>query len=509
MTRLTASIRGATVADLEAHASRAWERGAEAVELRVDTFADPPEKLRTFLTTHVDRTWIVTCRGRREGGESDWPAERRAEFLAAAIRGTGAWVDVERAAWRESESVRSTLQAALATTDDGSPRLILSAHDFHGTPSTLPEPPDRESAIDKRAYAARDIRDSFPALDRMHECRESCTTIAMGEPGRWTRVLARKLGAFNAYAALDRGATTAPGQLTLAEMINLYRWHDMDQETGVYGVIGDPVAHSLSPTLMNHWLQRHGINAVYLPLRVAGNNSVLSDFIDGCRKRPWLDTRGFSVTLPHKSHALACAGDGADWLARNIGAANTLCLRNGEIRAYNTDCYAAVDSMLAALNLSRTEIRGLPVAVLGTGGSARAVLAGLSLFGCRLHVFGRSASTTRELAGAFSAEARDWADRDRHGAEVIINCTSLGMWPDVDRSPMSAGSFTGCRLVFDLIYRPARTKLLADARQAGCKTLNGLDMFIRQATAQFELWTGTTPDMESGRATVERALTDA
>jgi shikimate kinase len=143
---------------------------------------------------------------------------------------------------------------------------------------------------------------------------------------------------------------------------------------------------------------------------------------------------------------------------------------------------------------------------LGAGGAASAVLYGLHEFGCRATVYARSAESGKSLAKRFGCEARPWEDRARRGGDVVINCTPIGMWPAVDATPLPADAFRGCRFVFDLIYRPLQTKLLADAAAAGCRTLNGLDMFVRQAATQFELWTGSSPDGASAREFLRREM---
>ncbi|MCH7883827.1 MAG: hypothetical protein IIC01_01130, partial [Planctomycetes bacterium] len=150
------------------------------------------------------------------------------------------------------------------------------------------------------------------------------------------------------------------------------------------------------------------------------------------------------------------------------------------------------------LDCPPSQLTGLTVDVLGAGGAARAVLYGLSMFGCDVTIFGRSLDKARRLADEHGARAAAWEDRAGRKGKVLINCTSVGLWPRVNESPMPQDSLDGCRLVFDLVYHPLQTQLLRQADQAGVQTLNGLDMFIRQAAMQFELWTSKAPDR--GRA---------
>ncbi len=511
MTLLVTSIAVKSVDELRTRSARAWGGGAEAVEVRIDTFEDDPAQLAAYLKDHNERTWIVTCRSADEGGLFDGDTAQRVALLIAAARGTGAYVDFELADWRRSDNIRRKIRLASATTDGTGSRLILSAHDFAGGPDNvikLAAEMTGEDAVTagKVAYEAGHICDTIDALDLLHERGNAVTAIAMGEDGLWTRVLAKKLGAFATYCALDSDSATAPGQLTLDEIINAYRWTAIDQSTRVFGVIGDPVAHSMSPTLFNFWFAQAGVNAVYFPLRVRDSGDSLRRFLDCCQSRAWLDVGGFSVTIPHKSATLDWLGDSADHMARKIGALNTLSFCGGKTQGFNTDCYAAVSCVADALGCARTDLGGLSVDVLGTGGAARAVLYGFPMFGCSVTVYGRSTERTRNLTDQFGGRAASWEDRVRRRGDVLINCTSVGMWPDVDASPMPQDALDGCRLVFDVVYNPLETRLLEEASAAGIQTLSGLEMFVRQAATQFTLWTSITPDLKPARELIRREI---
>ncbi|MBI4716454.1 MAG: type I 3-dehydroquinate dehydratase [Planctomycetes bacterium] len=522
MTLLVCSIWVDDASSLGRQADQAWADGAEAVELRLDTFDGEPADLADYLRRHPQRTWIVTCRSAEEGGHFRGDTAERVSRLLAAARGTNAFIDFEYADWRRSSNIRQKVLLAAAPTDTAggnatvasaaetdapagpsgartvAPRLILSAHVLAGVPADamgLAERMQREPVrAAKLAYAADDAFDALPALDLVHAHGFRVCVIAMGEAGACTRVLARKLGAFAGYAALEADAPTAPGQLCLRDMIGLYRWPAIDTGTQVYGLVGDPVAHSVSPLLFNRWFGRAGRNAVYLPFRVPGGAGSLARFLDALRHRPWLDVGGLSVTLPHKAAALEYAGSGADRAAAGAGAANTLVFRKGEVRGFNTDRHAAVDSLVAALGGDRRDLAGLPVDVLGAGGAARAVIAGLTDFGARITVFARSPGSAAALAETFACRAEPWEHRARRAGQVLINSTSVGMWPRVEASPLPDHALAGCRLVFDLVYAPLQTRLLRDAAGAGAHTLNGLDMLLRQAAMQYALWTGDRPE---------------
>ncbi len=507
MTLLAASIPAETLGVLAKRAEAAWAGGAEAVEVRIDALEGDPAAVAAYLKAHRDRTWIVTCRSDQEGGHFLGDTRSRVATLIAAARGTDAYVDFELSDWRRSSNIRQKVLLAAARPDGSGHRLILSSHDFSGVPrdleaATEPTADTAPASCLKIAYTANHICDTFAALDAMHSRRAravgdrgpALSVIAMGEDGSWTRVLAKKLGAMATYCTPDEGSATAPGQITLVDMVGRYRWSSIDESTQVYGVLGDPVSHSMSPLLLNRWFADAGLNSVYLPLRVRPDNDGLARFLAGCRQRSWLDVGGFSVTIPHKKTALDWVGDGADSMARGIGALNTLVFGEAGVRGFNTDCYAAVSSLAGALGCSRSDLSGVTVDILGAGGAARAISYGLSEVGCRLTVYGRSAEKTRALAEARGAVAATWERRMERSGTVLINCTNVGMLPDVDATPLPAEALHGCRLVFDVVYNPMETRLLREASVAGVATLSGLDMFVRQAAMQFELWTGRSPD---------------
>jgi len=502
MTLLTASIFVERVDGLQARCDAAWRDGADAIELRIDALEEPPAALNGFLKAHPERNWIVTCRSRDEGGRFAGDTAERVALLIAAAQGTNAIVDFEFADWRRSANIRQKVLLA-ATGADGRRRLILSSHNFSGPPNDVDalirEMLDAGRAslsandhlVAKVAYTGRGIADSFAALDAMHAHGNSVIAICMGEHGTWTRMLARKLGAFATYAATDELDRTAPGQLSL-QSVDQCRWDMLNSETRLYGVIGDPVSHSLSPMLFNHWFDKHNLNAAYFPLRVG--EAGLTSYLDGCMDRPWLNVCGLSVTIPHKEAALRWSRIESDPLCVRLGALNTLAFDGNRVQEFNTDCYAAFDSLLEAWGRDREQVRGTSVDILGAGGAARAIILPLLEYGASVTVYGRSADRLQCIQNKFVVSVAAWSDRIHRTGDVLINTTPIGMWPNVNESPMPEGSLNGCDLVFDMIYRPMQTKLLCDAVRAECKTAGGLDMFVRQAMMQMELWSGIRPD---------------
>lgn len=509
MAILFTSIDAHNLSEIHRGAQRAWQGGAHGVELRLDRFSDDPGRLADYLRDRRDRIWILTCRGESEGGQSKLSPADRSALLAAALHGNDAFVDFEFDNWPDAGALHGALSSL--GNEPEAPRLVVSRHYWNQMPLHLEEQIQAMLAIKgvaaaKVAYRAEDAGDVFPALDLMHEHGRRVAAIGMGEAGMVTRILAAKLGAFASYCSVTPGAEFAPGQLPLEQMLELYGWPRINESTQVFGVVGDPVAHSMSPRLFNTWFEEHKINAVYVPFLVRPEQNGLALFLDGWLQRPWLDLGGVSVTIPHKVAACRWAGPGADRLSRTIGAVNTLVFSEGQRMGFNTDCYGAVASLVEALGGDAGELAGLTVDVLGCGGAARAVIGGLRQHGSSVTVYGRSASKLNEAMRDFDCKAAPWEDRTRRKGDVVVNCTSVGMWPAVAATPMPVGSLGGCRLVFDLVYNPRQTELLQQAAVLGAATLGGLDMFLRQAAIQFELWLGSKPDMDKGRRLLERLL---
>jgi 3-dehydroquinate dehydratase/shikimate dehydrogenase len=218
-----------------------------------------------------------------------------------------------------------------------------------------------------------------------------------------------------------------------------------------------------------------------------------SAFMDNCLSRPWLDFRGFSITIPHKENAIAYVKSKKgiiEPLAEKIGAANTIIINESRLSAYNTDCPAALDTITTALKIDRAGLRKMPVAIIGAGGVARAIVAGLVEGGAKVIIYNRTLERAKKLAHDFKCDYAPLDDMRKLKAKLLINCTSIGMHPDIEQTPVDAKFLNKDMAVFDTIYNPAQTLLLKQAKSLGCRTISGLDMFINQAAVQFKLFTG-------------------
>jgi 3-dehydroquinate dehydratase/shikimate dehydrogenase len=326
---------------------------------------------------------------------------------------------------------------------------------------------------------------------RRSASRTPIIAVPMGDAALAARVLALREGSALAYAPVE--IATAPGQVTLQDLKDLYRAAKLRRKTRVYGVIGDPIGHSLSPVLQNAGFQSRKMDAVFLPFLVRE----LRDFLASVEP---LGIAGFSVTLPHKQAILRHLDD-CDPMAAAIGAVNTVVVRGGgKLYGYNTD-YVGV---LRALE-RRIPLRGSRALIFGAGGAARAVAFALAESGASVCVCARRAQAAKALARAVGGEAVGRSRLQREFFDAIVNATPVGMHPVAGRSPLTARELN-CRLVFDLIYRPRVTKLMQLAALRGIETVSGVEMFLAQGTAQWEIWTGERAPVEVMRRAVLRAL---
>jgi 3-dehydroquinate dehydratase/shikimate dehydrogenase len=436
---------------------------------------------------------IATCRRTDAGGHFSKGVTRQLAVLRRAIAAGCQWIDLE------IESVEGSAGFTWDLCTAGA-RRILSFHDFAKTPKKselgrLSRKLERTVQVAgfeavKVATRCDSISESLRVLTLAHGKR-NVIAVPMGEIATPVRILALREGSALAYAPVE--LATAPGQVPLAEMTKLYRADKLDRQTRVYGVIGDPVGHSLSPVLHNKGFAARRVNAVYLPFLVRE----LDDFVAAIEP---LGLQGFSITLPHKQDILRHLDD-CDPLAAEIGAVNTVVVRGrGKLFGYNTD-YVGV---LRALE-RRMPIAGSRVLIVGAGGAARAVAFALARGGAAVAICARRIERARKLALAVHGEAIPRTALRREFFDAIVNATPVGMHPHTNDSPLEARELN-CRLVFDTIYRPRETKLLQLAARRGIETVSGVEMFLAQGIAQWEIWMGERAPEAAMRRAVVAAL---
>jgi 3-dehydroquinate dehydratase/shikimate dehydrogenase len=449
-------------------------RIADLVELRLDY---APKVALPELLMNRPRPVIVTCRPKRQGGMYEGPEDERIALLQQAVDLGAEFVDIE-------------LDSAKRLQRSGRTQIIVSHHDFEKVPENVGaihrELINAGADIAKIACMVRDIRDNLKLFALLQETKHRTIILGMGEAGFPVRVLGRKFGNFLTFASLTAGRESAPGQVTAHDLVNLYRYRSIGPKTAVYGVIANPVRHSMSPAIHNRAFAERGLDAVYLPFLVECD---AADFIHAFKI---LEVQGYSVTVPHKLRATD-AVDEMDALSKRIGAINTIVHRDGKLFGTNTDVGAAIAALEEALggaSAGRSPLQGKHVLLIGAGGAGRAVAYGLIERGAQLTIANRTAERGETLANEVGGQAVPLSEVEEVEADIIVNTTTIGMHPKVDESPVPASMFRKGMVVFDAVYNPLETRLLREAAAAGCRTVSGLTWFIRQAAAQFELWTG-------------------
>lgn len=386
---------------------------------------------------------------------------------------------------------------------------ICSYHDLSGVPADIDAifwrlVKTKAENIKIAVYAA-DATDSISVWKLLDHLRPDgklsarrVIPIAMGEAGKWTRILGLAHGAFLTYASLDEGEETADGQITAGDLADVYRVKELNRETKVYGVIGDPVSGSLSPHMHNAAFTAAGLNAVFLPLLVKDLDSFFKRMVLPKTREVELNFAGFAVTMPHKHAALQYLDD-IDSIAAAIGAVNTVTVDGGKLYGTNTDA----DGFIKPLKARFGDLRSARVAVLGAGGAARACVYALSQEGADVSVFARDPQNATGFASKFGAAAKSFSDLSPgvSNADIVVNATPLGMKGPLEHSsPLTAESMKGVKLVFDLVTNPNGTELTRQAELVNIPTLTGLEMLIEQGAKQFEIWTGCEAPLDVMRS---------
>jgi 3-dehydroquinate dehydratase/shikimate dehydrogenase len=485
------ALAGPTLASLEEQVS-----GVSGLpvgyEFRLDylqDFSGLESRMRElFGRIHLPHV-IATCRRTVAGGQFSGSVEAQIDILQAAVRAGCRWADVE---------IESVEEAGAAILKRLAPaRLICSYHNFEKTPplgpiyTRLARLPVQAVKI---ATHARDLRDNLK-LARLSAARARrsprLVALGLGPSGIPGRVLAIRWGCPFTYASAGNHLAVAPGQLPAETMRNTYRVDRLDRRTALYGIVGSHAAMSLSPAMQNAAFQAKHVNAAYIPCQT----SRLRDFLDFARQTK---LKGFSVTMPYK-RAIMTHLDWLDPLAGRIGACNTVAIQKGQWMGWNTDAAAVVEVLAKRLRLS-----GSRILVLGAGGAARAAAYALSAEGAELLIAARRSSAADRLAKRVSAQTIAWDGVDNLEVDAIINATPVGMLPHAEASPLDLSRLR-VRVVFDMVYFPLETRLLAEARSRGLTAISGLEMLVAQGARQFEIWTG----LAAPRALMEQAVRQA
>lgn len=469
--------------------SQAKAAGADLAEIRVDLLALEEQPNWPAIFTQRVLPTIVTNRAAWEGGKAPDDEDARLQVLLLAVSLGVPYIDVELAAAEQFRKLCEKDGIRLSDT-----RLILSHHNFD-RPLSAEEVQKvqkgmREAGADvhKIAMAATSAMDNVLVFDTLAAAQVPTIMLAMGELGQLSRLAAPRFGAFLTFASAAPGEESAPGQVDATTILQMYRFRSIGRDTPMYGVIGNPVSHSMSPALHNEALSVTGTAGVYFPLKVEAD---IMEFIQKMAERGFA---GFSVTIPGKVEAMGAMNE-MDDVARRIGAMNTVVRReDGSLKGYNTDWVAALSAVEERVDGG---IAGKRVLCIGAGGAGRGLAFGALERGAG-HV--TVANRTKEKALALARELGERASgvglaemSEDAIFDVVMNSTSVGMSPRVGDSAVDKRLFRKGMVVFDAVYNPLETRMLRDAKEAGCVTVSGLEMFVRQAAEQFRHW---FPDVE-------------
>lgn len=451
------------------------EEVADIVEVRFDCFA-AGELDAALASLRSSKPLIATYRSPDQGGRTHASYDQRRTFWSNLPPGYFA-VDLE---------------------DDLYPRLavkakrILSFHDHSGVPKDLGEVVKRMRATDadfiKVAVLVEDAVEAIP-LWKLIEDDARIIPIAMGAAGVWTRVLGPSHGVPLTYASLAPDEETAPGQVTALDLVNVYRSKELNRETSVCAVIGDPVSGSKSPYLHNAAFAAAGLNSVFVPLEVKDLAAFLSRMVLPGSREVDLNFLGFAVTMPHKQ-AIIPHLDEIDAVARKIGAVNTVKIEGDELIGFNTDAHGFIIPLVRHLG----DLTDMRIAVLGAGGAARACAFALRRAKADVTIVSRDAHKASVVAAEFGARSASLGGFAPVEYDVLVNATPMGMTgAAAAERGFGAEELAKLKFVYDLVTSPAKTPLMIEAEAAQVSAIGGLEMLVAQAEMQFRIWTGTAP----------------
>ena len=446
---------------------------ADFLELRLDLMKD--YDLGALLQA-ATKPCIVTNRTKREGGQFAGTEEERVNILKKAMDAGAEYVDIE------TSTPKELLKPFLES--DHKSKIILSYHNFTDTPEELEHlykiMCEMPADVIKIVTYARDITNNlavFKLIYRAKKDDKKIIALCMGERGEISRILSPLLGGFLTFGSLETGKESAPGQITAVKLRDIYRVGDKRDLFKIYGVIGNPISKSMGYLIHNRAFKETGSSDIYVPFLVDNVEKFFKGF------SPYFE--GLSVTMPFKEDIMAVI-DEVDETARKIGAVNTV-VRDGEgWKGYNTDCTGAVKALEEHIDLS-----GKKVLIIGAGGTAKAIGHGVREKGAKITVtYNKNKERGTQLAKELGAEVVNVQDAGEEEVDVLINCSPVGMNPDVEATPISSRHLRKGMIVFDSVYNPPETRLIRDAKAAGCTAISGIELFINQAVGQFELWTG-------------------
>jgi 3-dehydroquinate dehydratase/shikimate dehydrogenase len=472
----------------------AAEAGAELVELRIDCLRREADLKRILAERYTPL--VFTIRRSSDGGLWRGPEEKRQRLLREAIVAGVEYVDLE-------DDIAASIPRF------GKTQRIVSHHNFKKLPDDLDELArsmrKANADIVKIAANARTLGEASRMLELVRDSDAPTIGIAMGAIGFFTRVLGAKYSSPFTYAGFNPDRTFAPGMPRFQQLRQDYFYEGINEATELYAVIGEPIGHSLSPAIHNAAFAELGLNKRMVPIQIPAGR-----LKEGLQGLTYLNLRGISVTIPHKE-AIIRLLQRSDKAVEMTGACNTVVVDGeGNWVGHNTDYRAALGSLEDALGGplpgGASPLMDKQAVLLGAGGVARAIAFGLTRRGAGVTICNHNEERAVTLAEEVGCRSATWGMRASTLCDILVNCTPVGMHPEVDETPAPAAAFRPNMIAFDTIYHPENTLFLKIARDHDCVTVSGVDMFVRQAALQFEYYTGVEPPIDLMREVVKRNL---
>lgn len=445
---------------------------ADVVEIRVENIVDLDiEQLLSQPRPDVIITNRPSALPTRSGSQSEG---KRIALLYKAIEAGAEYVDIEY------ESKNKYVVDLIKFSFFYKAKIILSHHNFNKTSSSLM----RQYGYLKKLFPsyikivtyANDISDNqkiFHILKLAKNEHVKLSAFCMGEKGEISRILAPRFGSYITYCSLEKSKETAPGQIPVNELLNIYNYKSINEETKIFGLVGNPVSHSKGIYVHNKFFKNNNLNAVYVNFMVDDFKKFFSSFSKYIQ--------GISVTIPYKEKAVQFIKKLSDEV-QATGSVNTILKTTEGFVGYNTDA-------LAAIQIFKETLENKSVAILGTGGTARSAVYAAKKCGGKVRIFGRNLNKAKILAKKFKCEYSSFEEiQEVKKMDVIINTTSVGMEPNTEASPIPPKLLNKKMLVIDFVYTPKVTKLLNDAKKCGCQIIAGTKLFEVQAKLQQQLF---------------------
>lgn len=471
---------------------------ADIIEIRFDCFQ--PEEIKSAVARAAESRsdkLLATFRPLDQGGKRELSKDERDEF----------WFTGNDTVFWGGDFEEDIIEEAVYWLWFD---RICSFHDFSGNPIDVGKIFERLNAtnakIIKIAIQANDAVDSIQVwklLEHGKSDDKPVIPIAMGEAGKWTRILGLAHGVFMTYASLDAGEKTAPGQISAGDMIDVFRVKQLNKDTEVYGLIAGDTSYSVSPWMHNIAFKEKEMNRVFVPFQTSDLDEFMRRMVMPETREVDLNLRGFSVTNPHKKEIIRYL-DRLDETAKKIGAVNTVKIENGKLLGYNTDAHGFIAPLKKVFN----SLKGKRVAIAGTGGAARACTHALKQEGADVTIYARKPRNAVALAEEFDVRYGNATNSFRPGTvDILVNATPLGTKGGNENAAIVSGNqLNGIKLIYDLVYNPLETQLLFEARQAGIQAIGGLEMLVAQGAKQFEIWIGEPAPIQKMTAAVKNKL---